>query len=267
MLLTIDGLCSGYGRNSVLRGIRIDVDRNEIVALVGANGAGKSTLLNTIMGAVRATAGSIRIDDAEIQRSSTTEIVRHRIAIVPERRQLFASMTVEENLLLGAFRLEGHDRRRSIAATLREMYTMFPILRERQRQKAGLLSGGEQQMLAIGRALMSAPRLLLLDESSLGLAPTIVSRILSHIAELGERGLAILLVEQNAKAALSIAKRAYVLETGEIKLEGPASELLEDAQLSAAYLGEDGERDGGMEARLRRYAQRISGDTGRQIAR
>lgn len=233
MLLELDRISSGYRRTPVLREVSLHVRSGEIVALIGANGAGKSTLLNTVMGLVATTSGAVRFDGRDITRLPTPAIVRAGIAQVPERRQLFGAMSVEENLLMGAY-VSG-DR-----SPLEEQLERFPVLRQRRRQLARTLSGGEQQMVALARAAMSRPRLLLLDEPSLGLAPMIVERIMQHIATLRDAGGTVLIVEQNAHAALAIADRGYVLDNGHISLEGPAGELLANPAVQEAYLGGNG---------------------------
>jgi branched-chain amino acid transport system ATP-binding protein len=255
-MLALSGVASGYGRTRVLRDIEMQVHPGEIVALVGANGAGKSTLLGTIMGSVTASAGKVNFEDADITRLKTPAIVARGIAQVPERRQLFGTMTVEENLLLGAYTRTDAD---GVRADIEKHYEQFPVLKERRRQLAGTLSGGEQQMLAIARALMSRPKLLLNDEPSLGLAPLMVARIFEQIAQLRDAGVTVLLVEQNARVALEIADRAYVLESGRITLSGPARELLENSRIQDAYLGGHGSMSRAMEMRLRAKAKEISG--------
>ena len=234
MLLELENLSSGYGHFPVLREVSLAVAVGEIVTLVGANGAGKSTLLNTVMGLVSRLGGEIRLDCVSITRAQTPAIVRAGVAQVPERRQLFGTMTIEENLLMGAY--TSSDQRTTLQR-LEEQFERFPVLRERRRQAAQTLSGGQQQMLAIARAMMSAPRLLLLDEPSLGLAPLIVSQMFSEIMQLRSVNSSVLLVEQNAHAALSIADRGYVLENGRIVASGTARELSSDAAVRDAYLG------------------------------
>ena len=233
MLLELDRVSSGYGRSPVLHDVSLGVAAGEIVALIGANGAGKSTLLNTVMGLVATSSGAIRFDGRDITRLATPAIVRAGIAQVPERRQLFGAMSVEENLLMGAYAI-------GETSALEEQLVRFPVLRERRRQLARTLSGGEQQMVALARASMSRPRLLLLDEPSLGLAPMIVARIMQQIVALRAAGGTVLIVEQNAHAALAIADRGYVLENGRIALEGPAGELLVNPAVQEAYLGGQG---------------------------
>jgi len=254
-LLELDGVASGYGRTKVLHGVSLTVGVGEIVALIGANGAGKSTLLNTIMGLLPVMAGDIRFDGRSIARLPTPAIVRAGLGQVPERRQLFGTMTVEENLRMGAYAVAD---RVAVAASLEEQFARFPILRERRRQAAQTLSGGEQQMVAIARAMMARPRLMLLDEPSLGLAPLMVERIMAQIVALRAAGNTILLVEQNARAALGIADRGYVLETGRVALGGPAAELSASAAVQDAYLGGQGDR-AALEARIRAKRRAILG--------
>jgi branched-chain amino acid transport system ATP-binding protein len=234
-LLKVDGLHAGYGRAEVLSGIAIEAARGSVVAVVGPNGAGKSTLLNALMGVLPAR-GEIVFDGEPVQRLTLEQRVQRGIALVPETRALFATMPVADNLLLGGYR-----RRRAPhaeqAARLEGVYALFPRLHERRAQAAGTLSGGERQMLAIGRALMGAPRLLMLDEPSLGLAPLVVKEIFRIIERLRETGATILLIEQNARAAMAVADHAYVLETGAIALSGPAAELAADPRVIETYLG------------------------------
>ena len=230
MLLEVRALSSHYGRIQALHGVDLVIRENERVALVGANGAGKTTLLRTISGVQPATGGSVRFGGRDITRVPPDRRVRLGIGQVPEGRQMFAPMAVEDNLLLGGYTRSRSERVEDLA----QVYERFPVLEERRRQPAGTLSGGEQQMLAIGRALMARPRLLLLDEPSMGLAPRIVEQIFAVIREL--RG-TILLVEQNAHAALGVADRGYVVESGRIVLEGSSRALLDDEQVKAAYLG------------------------------
>lgn len=224
---------AGYGRVEALRGVSLVVERGELVCLVGANGAGKTTTLKTISGIVRATAGRIVFDGQDIHRLAASEILRRGIAHCPEGRRVFPYLTVQENLRLGAY----VRRDREVEADLRDVYVHFPILRERAGQAAGTLSGGEQQMLAIGRALMARPKLILFDEPSLGLAPTMVETTFEIIKRIRSRGATVLMVEQNAYGALRMADRAYVMETGAITLAGPARDLLEDEHVKRAYLG------------------------------
>jgi branched-chain amino acid transport system ATP-binding protein len=234
-LLKVEGLHAGYGRAEVLAGVDIEARAGSVVAVVGPNGAGKSTLLNALMG-VLPSRGELRFDGESMQRLSLEQRVQRGIALVPETRALFATMPVADNLLLGGYR-QRRTPRAEQAARLDEIYALFPRLHERQAQAAGTLSGGERQMLAIGRALMGKPRLLMLDEPSLGLAPLVVKEIFRIIERLREQGVSILLVEQNARAALEVADYGYVLETGEIGLHGPARELAGDPRVIETYLG------------------------------
>lgn len=223
-----------YGQIQALKGVSLTVNPGEIVTIVGSNGAGKTTTLMTISGLLRPRQGSIRYQGRDLTKMAPHEIVKAGISHCPEGRQIFAPLTVEENLILGAY----HRRDQAqVERDRRWVEELFPVLAERRRQRAGTLSGGEQQMLAIARALMSRPQVLLLDEPSLGLAPLLVHRIFEVIRELREHGVTILLVEQNAFQALQVADRAYVLETGEIKLHGPARELADDPAVKEAYLG------------------------------
>jgi len=232
-VLTLEGVRAGYGRVEALRGVSLAVGCGELVCLVGANGAGKTTTLKTISGIVQATGGRIAFEGQDIHRLAAPEILRRGIAHCPEGRRVFPYLTVEENLRLGAY----VRRDPEVEADLRDVYRHFPILDERARQAAGTLSGGEQQMLAIGRALMARPRLILFDEPSLGLAPTIVEITFEIIKRIRNRGATVLMVEQNAYGALRMADRAYVMETGVITLSGPAHELLENDHVKRAYLG------------------------------
>jgi branched-chain amino acid transport system ATP-binding protein len=232
--LELEHVSSGYGRSPVLHDVSLHVGEGEIVALIGANGAGKSTLLNTVMGLVATSAGSIRFDGRAIGQLPTPAIVRAGIAQVPERRQLFGSMSVEENLLMGAY--TSADRH-SVATALEEQFVRFPILRERRRQLARTLSGGEQQMVAVGRALMLRPKLLLLDEPSHGLAPKVVEEMHQAFNTIHKSGTSILLVEQNVELALDVASRGYVLEAGIVTLAGTAAELHANPAVVTAYLG------------------------------
>jgi len=234
MLLEVRDLHVAYGMIRALRGISLTVGEGEIVTLIGANGAGKSTALRTISGIVRAASGAIVFDGQPIGRLPSHRIARLGLAHVPEGRKPFSNLNVRENLRLGAYRLKD---RAEIASSLERVFRSFPRLRERLGQPAGTLSGGELQMLAMGRGLMSRPRLLMLDEPSMGLSPILVEEIFSIIREINQTGTAILVVEQNANMALSIAHRAYVMETGEIVLSGKAAELACDARVQAAYLG------------------------------
>jgi len=236
VILSIDNLEVRYGGIRALQGVSLQVDAGEIVTLIGANGAGKTTLLRTISGLLRPAEGSVTWQDPRIDLSTLPphEIVRLGINQVPEGRQIFANLTVRENLLLGAYQ---KTSRQQIADDIEKCYSRFPVLSDRRNQRSGTLSGGEQQMLAIGRALMARPRLLLLDEPSLGLAPLIVRKIFQIIQEINAAGTTIFLVEQNANMALSIAHRGYVLQTGRVIMTGAASKLLQDPQVKAAYLG------------------------------
>ncbi|MDF2444873.1 MAG: transporter ATP-binding protein [Moraxellaceae bacterium] len=233
-LLSVDNLCVAYGGIQAVKGIGFSVEEGELVTLIGANGAGKTTTLNTLGGLLQATAGQILYAGSDLAALPAHDRVRHGLALVPEGRGIFARLTVAENLLMGAFH---RNDKPGIAADLEKAHGLFPRLKEREQQLAGTLSGGEQQMLAIGRALMSRPRLLLLDEPSMGLAPLMVEKIFSIIREINAAGVAILLVEQNARLALAAAKRAYVMESGRITLAGPAAELAADERVRAAYLG------------------------------
>ena len=232
-VLKIVGLHAGYGPIRALRGIDLEVNRGEVLAMIGSNGAGKTTLLMTICGIVRPTAGHIFYEGREVTGVEAYEIMNQGVAQVPEGRRIFPQMTVLENLQMGGAGSAAEDFKHD----LDWVYTLFPVLSERQHQSGGTLSGGEQQMLAIGRALMSRPRLLLMDEPSLGLAPLIAKQIFQIIEEINKRGTTILLVEQNAYAALKLAHRACVLATGEIVMAGSAQELLDNPEVQRAYLG------------------------------
>ena len=234
-MLQVEGLRVSYGAVEAVKGLDLEVRAGEIVALIGANGAGKSTTLMTISGAVAPTAGRIRFLGTAIEGRPASEIVRLGIAHVPEGRRIFKRFTVMENLRVGAI---ARKDRGGIEASLDEIFEYFPVLRDRREQPGGTLSGGEQQMLAIGRALMAQPKLLLLDEPSLGLAPLMVERIFGIIRSIHRSGTTMLLVEQNARTALALADRAYVVETGRIVLSGPSSALLDDPKVRTAYLGE-----------------------------
>ena len=231
-LLSVENTHISYGKVEAVRGATLDVNANEIVTIVGANGAGKTTLLNAIMGILPLT-GSVTFLGQKIAHTEIEDRVAAGLCIVPEHRELFGTMTVEENLQLGGFRVP----RATAAREQERVYTLFPRLKERRTQFAGTLSGGEQQMLAMGRALMSQPRLLMLDEPSLGLAPLIVADIFRTIGELRAAGVSVLLVEQNARAALEIADRAYVMELGEFVMSGSAKEISGDERVVASYLG------------------------------
>ena len=229
-MLDVRDLHSSYGRIPALAGVSLRVAAGELVALVGANGAGKTTLLKALSGVQPVHGGSIHFDGQDIGRTHARQRVQMGIVQVPEGRQVFAPMTVLENLQLGAFA-------RGEQASVARIFDLFPVLRDKQREPAGNLSGGQQQMLAIGRALMGEPRLLLLDEPSMGLAPRLVAEIFAQVAGLKAQGTTILLVDQNARAALSIADRGYVMESGRIVLDGTAAQLLSDAQVQQAYMG------------------------------
>jgi branched-chain amino acid transport system ATP-binding protein len=238
-MLRIKNLESGYDNLKVIRKVSIHVSAGEIVTIVGANGAGKTTLLKTITGLLRAQAGEIQFSGHDITRTSPEKIVFLGCSLVPEGRQVFAPMTVRENLILGGYVQHRRGEGKSADHDLERIFAMFPRLRERESQFAGTLSGGEQQMLAIGRALMARPKLVMMDEPSMGLAPIIVKDIFSIIRALRNEGITVLLIEQNARAALHIADRGYVLETGKVILEGPADELLENKDVQRAYLGRE----------------------------
>lgn len=232
-MLRLEKVHSHYGMIEALKGVSIEVKRGEIVSLIGANGAGKSTLMMTVCGDPQASSGTIHYEGREITADPSHEIMRTGISVVPEGRRIFSALTVEENLQMGGFFAE----REQIERDLEEIYSLFPRLRERQSQRGGTLSGGEQQMLAIGRALMARPKLLLLDEPSLGLAPLVIAQIFEIIERIRDEGVTIFLVEQNAHRALQISDRGYVLENGEIVLQGLGSELLINDEVKRAYLG------------------------------
>ena len=233
-MLEIRDLNVFYGAIHALKGISLTVDEGELVSLIGANGAGKTTTLHTISGLLTAASGSITLDGKDLQKVAPNKIISMGLAHVPEGRHVFARMTVEENLRMGAYIIKDQKK---ISENLENVYSHFPRLKERSRQLAGTLSGGEQQMLATGRALMTNPKIVLMDEPSMGLSPLLVKEIFSIIQELHESGITILLVEQNAKMALAVSDRAYVLETGCISMSGKASELAEDDRVRKAYLG------------------------------
>jgi branched-chain amino acid transport system ATP-binding protein len=236
---------AGYGKLAVLRRVTLHVSAGEIVTIVGANGAGKTTLLETVAGLVRARSGEIVFDGEAIGRIATERIVARGCSLVPEGRQVFATMPVRENLLLGAHVQYARGRRHEVVEDLERVFGLFPILRSRAGQLAGTLSGGEQQMLAIGRALMARPKLMMLDEPSMGLAPLVVKDIFAILRRVREAGTTVLLVEQNARSALRIADRGYVLETGRIVLQGTADELLANRDVQRAYLGSDLDAENG----------------------
>ncbi|WNN44596.1 MULTISPECIES: high-affinity branched-chain amino acid ABC transporter ATP-binding protein LivF [Winslowiella] len=232
-ILTLDNVSAHYGKIQALHGVSLHINQGEIVTLIGANGAGKTTLLGTLCGEPRATQGSITFDGKTITDWQTARIMREAIAIVPEGRRVFSRMTVDENLAMGGFFAE----RQQYQQRIQRVYELFPRLLERRVQRAGTMSGGEQQMLAIGRALMSQPRLLLLDEPSLGLAPIIIQQIFDTIEQLRREGMTIFLVEQNANQALKLADRGYVLENGHVVLEDSGEALLANEAVRSAYLG------------------------------
>lgn len=232
-MLYMKNVSTHYGKIQALHDVSLEVERGEIVTLIGANGAGKTTLLMTLCGDPRATTGSIRYEGEELTGLTTAEIMRKDIAIVPEGRRVFSRLTVEENLSMGGFFTHKDDFQQQLDTTL----SLFPRLKERYQQRAGTMSGGEQQMLAIGRALMSKPRLLLLDEPSLGLAPIIIQQIFDIIEQLRSQGVTIFLVEQNANQALKLADRGYVMEHGHIVMQDSGEALLSDPQVRSAYLG------------------------------
>jgi branched-chain amino acid transport system ATP-binding protein len=232
-LLDVRDLCAGYGDGDVLRGVDLKVEAGEIVAVLGSNGVGKSTLNRTISGVVRARAGAIRFDGAPIEREKPAAIVARGLIQVPEGRRIFPNLSVDENLDLGSYRRAAERR----AANRERVFAIFPRLSERRRQRAGTLSGGEQQMLAIGRALMAEPVLLILDEPSLGLSPLLVEELFALIARIHAEGVAVLLVEQNVVQSLELARRAYILAEGRCIMSGSAAEIGADPQLKRAYLG------------------------------
>ncbi len=234
-MLLINDLHVSYGGIKALRGITLRIEDNKIVTLIGANGAGKSSTLRAIMNLVKKESGKVYFDDEDITDFKTMDIVKKGIVLSPEGRRVFSNLTVEENLILGAYTIKDKSR---VEKQMENIYEIFPILKERFWQKSGTLSGGEQQMLAVGRALMAKPKVLMLDEPSLGLAPLLVKDIFDIIEEIHSQGNTILLVEQNAKKALEVADYGYVLETGNLVLEGEGRELLNDEKVKAAYLGE-----------------------------
>lgn len=234
-MLEVKGLNVYYGMIHAIKDASFEVGEGEVVALIGANGAGKTTILHTVTGLLHAKSGSVTFDGQELTHTPAHKIVSMGISHVPEGRRVFSDLSVYENLMMGAYT---RSDKAEIAQSLEMVYERFPRLKERRSQPAGTLSGGEQQMLAMGRALMSSPRLLLMDEPSMGLSPLFVSEIFKIIEEVSAQGVTVLLVEQNAKKALSIADRAYVLETGKVVMAGPASELMNNDAIKAAYLGE-----------------------------
>jgi len=241
-MLRIQNLKSYYGRLQALRGVSLHVGKEEIVALIGANGAGKSTILNTVAGLINQSQGTILLDGKDIRGLPPEKIVKRGAVLVPEGRQLFAPMTVADNLELGAYLRHKNGNKAELEQDAEMVYELFPVLKERRRQLAGTLSGGEQQMLAIGRALMSRPRLMLLDEPSMGLAPKIAEEIFRTIKRLKQQGVTVLLVEQNARMALAVAGRGYVIETGQVVVQGPSEELLRNREVERAYLGKTYEK-------------------------
>jgi branched-chain amino acid transport system ATP-binding protein len=234
-MLVLENVSVNYGAIEALRGISMRVEKGEVVTLIGANGAGKTTTLRTITGLLEPREGRVMFEGEDISGTATHKLVKRGISMSPEGRGVFANLSVRENLQMGAYL---QKNRAEVAAGMKRVFEMFPRLKERESQKAGTLSGGEQQMLAIGRALMSKPRLLLLDEPSLGLAPLVVHTIFEAIDDIRSKGTTILLVEQNAHAALGHSDRAYVLETGEITMHGPSKDLASDPRIKEAYLGE-----------------------------
>ena len=238
-MLRIRNLDAGYGSLNVLRRVSIHVRSGEIVTIIGANGAGKTTLLKTITGLIRAQSGEVLFNNADIGHVPTERIVSSGCSLVPEGRQVFPAMPVKENLLLGAYVQFKRGKKQEIERDLGRVYGLFPVLKQREHQLAGTLSGGEQQMLAMARALMARPALIMLDEPSMGLAPLMVKEIFNIIVRIREEGSTVLLVEQNARSALRIANRGYVLETGRIMLEGEAEDLLANRDVQRAYLGRD----------------------------
>ena len=232
-MLTLEDITAGYGGVEVLHGLSLRVEHGEVVALIGANGAGKTTTLRTIMGIVRPSSGRVLVDDADVTGARPHRMVRNGVVMVAEDRELFGDLSVRENLVMGAYT----RTRDEVAATLDEVHALFPVLADRAEQHAETLSGGEQQMLAIGRALMARPRLLLLDEPSLGLAPQLVETVFDVVTAVRDRGITVLIVEQNASRTLRLVDRAYVIESGEIVLDGAGEELLDDQRVRSAYLG------------------------------
>ena len=232
-MLVLENVHTHYGKIEALHGVSVEVNKGEIVSLIGANGAGKTTLLMTVCGNPQASAGRVILEGRDITNEATSNIMRSGIAIVPEGRRVFSGLTVEENLHMGGF----FDTKGEIRKSLEHVYELFPRLKEREHQRAGTMSGGEQQMLAIGRALMSKPQMIILDEPSLGLAPIIIKQIFEIIGQLREEGITVFLVEQNAHQALNLADRGYVLETGRIRLHDTGKNLLANPEVREAYLG------------------------------
>ena len=238
-VLNVRNLTSCYGKITALENVSLHVWENEIVSIIGANGAGKTTLVNTISGVIPAVRGTVRLNGVDITGKGPEDIVEMGMMQVPEGRQIFNSLSVLDNLRLGAYLRYKKGKKKEIRQDLDEVYGLFPILRDRRGQKAGTLSGGEQQMLAIARGLMARPSLLILDEPSLGLAPRVTADIIEVISGLKEKGITILLIEQNARAALSVSDRCYVIETGNVLVEGEGRALLADGDVKRAYLGRD----------------------------
>lgn len=232
-MLVLEDVHTHYGKIEALHGVSVEVNKGEIVSLIGANGAGKTTLLMTVCGNPQASAGRVILEGRDITNEATSSIMRSGIAIVPEGRRVFSGLTVEENLAMGGF----FNTKAEIRKSQDHVYELFPRLKEREHQRAGTMSGGEQQMLAIGRALMSKPRMIILDEPSLGLAPIIIKQIFEIIGQLREEGITVFLVEQNAHQALNLADRGYVLETGRIRLHDTGKNLLANPEVREAYLG------------------------------
>lgn len=233
-ILKVQGLNTYYGAIHALKGIDMEVKKGEIVSLIGSNGAGKTTLLNTVTGVVKASGGQVFLNDKDITNISSYNLTKMKVSISPEGREVFPELTVEENLRIGAYTVKDKTK---IKSGYERVYNLFPRLKERERQQAGTLSGGEQQMLAVGRALMSNPELLFLDEPSLGLAPNFVAMIFEMIREINKQGVTILLIEQNANMALMASDRAYVIENGLVTMSGPAKDISKDSRIKKAYLG------------------------------
>jgi len=236
-VLKISNLSTFYGNICALKKISIEINKGEIIAIIGNNGAGKTTLINTITGIIKPKTGTIKFEGKDISKLSTHEIVKKRIIQVPEGREIFTDLTVKENLELGAYVRFKNENKNSIYETMEEIFQLFPILKKRQNQISGTLSGGEQQMLAIGRGLMSKPKLMLLDEPSLGLAPLVIQEVFETIKKLNKKGTTFLIVEQNAFAALAISHRAYILELGEITQQGNSKSLLQNNKVKESFLG------------------------------
>lgn len=241
-MLKVRNLEVAYGKLTVIKGVSLHVKPGEIVTIIGGNGAGKTSLLNALSRVIDSRAGEVLFSDEPVLKETPEKVVRRGLALVPEGRQLFSTMTVKENLVLGGYILHKQGEGEKVAEEMEKVFRMFPRLKEREHQLAGTLSGGEQQMVALGRALMSRPRMLMLDEPSMGLAPLIVKDIFKIIQGLKKEGKTILLVEQNARAALKVADRGYVMETGSLFLEGTAEELLDNNDVRRAYLGKDYKR-------------------------